>query len=485
MQRPILFSILFLIFANLQSLQAKETVFISPPLIHASEDLSFLADGIQSLLDGQLDSEGWLSRNTKEASFEIRTRITAFGGTMITDFALVQKSTDKIQISQRNSTGNDAALLPEVTAFGDKVLAFLQKTESPAETIISGSKKLEEQSTADEKTSFEVLHISNPYKGAVVAMDAGDLTGNGEMEIVLADRRLIRIMDASLQNTLASFSLPHYEIALQMHVLDTNKNGQAEIWLTAVNPGNQRMRSRVMVLENDKIHVIAGPGNRFFARGRNSKGEDVILTRLRGFRENLFSGPVMEARVTEKGINLAESSHPENNLFDAIPLSVRDNDPKDRLYMAENGTLSLASENGETFWESRNSYGGIPVSMDYSGSQSRHDEKNRYYFYGRTRFLSEDGGTEKILALHNSEAAGGLFQRLRIFRTGSLHLLSWNGYEMEVTARTPEFDGYISDFIHIPAKDQEPAKVILALVKGGGDLSLSPETRFVSCALFR
>ncbi|TWI75628.1 hypothetical protein LZ24_00679 [Desulfobotulus alkaliphilus] len=484
MQRRVLFVILFFIFAGLQPLQAKEKVVIFPPVVHASEDLSFLADGVQSLLDAQLDAEGWLTRNTEEASFEIRTRITAFGGTMITDFALISRKTDNVHLSQRRSTKDETEILPEVTAFGDQVLAFLQKTTRPAPTVKSASQIPEPQTAADPKPSFEVLGISSPHKGAVVAMDKGDLTGNGEMEIVFADRREVRIMDAALQSTLASFSLPHHENILQMHVLDTKRNGRAEIWLTAVNPGNERMRSRVLVLEKNTIHVAAGPENRFFARGRNAEGGDVILTRLRGFRDRLFSGPVMEAVLGEKGIDLRESSHPENHLFDAIPVRFRTDMPGDRLFIAENGTLSLVSGTEETLWESRKSYGGIPVSMDFSRTQSRHDEKSRYYFSGRTRILSPTGDSEDLLAIHNAEAAGGLFQRLRIFRTGSLHLLSWNGYEMEVSARTPDLDGYIADFIHIPARDGEPARIILALVKGGGDLSLSPETRFVNCVLF-
>ncbi|MCW7754612.1 hypothetical protein OOT00_11515 [Desulfobotulus sp. H1] len=484
MRRPVnlfLYLACFLSMAS-SSLHAAETLRIAPTTVHASGDLQFLGHGITSLLDAQMAAAGRLARNPDEADFEIRTRLTAFGGTMVTDLALIHLATDKVALSRRNSTTDEGDVLPEITTFGDAVLTFFtERPPVPAQALPLPAARQKGQSGP----SFEVIHMTAPEKGSVLSMDSGDLTGDGKREIVLVDRRDIRVMDPDLQTTLASLTLPAHENALRMDVMDTSGDGRAEIWLTAINPNTQRMRSQVLVYEKGNLRSVAGPENRFFVKSRNRLGEAVMLTRMRGFRDELFSGPVAEARLGNNRILLSESSHPEVHLFDAIPLRIRGNSLNDYLYIADNGTLSLLSDKKESFWESRLAYAGLPVSMDYAEKSGREASSSRHYFTGRTRILADPDGTESLLVLRNVEAAGRLFQRLRIFRTGSLHLLSWNGYEMEIAAETPELDGYIADFILLPASKEEPAKVILAVVKGGGDLSLSPETRFVTCALFR
>lgn len=489
MQRPAFFflCILFSLLMAGAPLHAQESVRLAPPILHAPENLKFLGDGITALLTTQMENADLLEKDPEAAGYEIRSVLTAFGGTMVTDLTLMDLDTGKAVLSRRHSTREESEILPEITAFGDAVLTFLQKKGPVAETappvpsaIVFQTKEASPLPGAP--ITFQIQGISAPRQGALVSMDNGDLTGDGAMEIVLADRNTLRLHTADLQRELAAFSLPHYEHILRVDVLDTNGDGKAEIWLTAINSNTQRMRSRVLVFAQGEIREATGIENRFFAKGRNEDGRSILLTRMRGFRNTLFSGNITEARLSGNAIRLHESRHPQDALFDAIPVRVRDLQTQDRLHIGDKGMLSLVSPSGETVWESRDAYAGSPVFIDYVLEQ-KDGPPERFYFPGRTRILSQEGEPEKLLAIRNVEAAGRLFERMRMFRSGSLHLLSWNGYSLEIAGFTQDFDGYIADFIYIPSEKNSPAKVLFALVKGGGNLSLAPETRFVTCSL--
>lgn len=475
MQRPVLlFFGLFLLLVVSSPLYAREGVHITPPVLHTPEDLHFLREGIHTLLQSQMENNGRLAASPEDAAFELRSTLTAFGGSMVTDLVLIRLPDNDVALSQRHSTKDAGEVLPSITTFGSSVLTFLKKPDGD----------FEKNSSPAPPRSMRVTRISPPRKGALVSMDSGDLTGSGGLEIVLGDRREIRVQDMALEKDLALFSLPHEEQLLRLDVLDTNADGRAEIWITATNTRTQRMCSRVLILDNTELRVVAGPENRFFAKGRTREGLPVLLTRMRGFRETFFSGDTAEARITEKGIVFQASDPPQETLFERLPVRTRTSDMQETLFLKENGTLSLVSPTEGVLWESREAYAGLPTFLEYVPDQNRVENPAiRYYFPGRIRILPRKGGTESLLIARNIESSGGLFQRIRMFRTASLHLLGWNDFGLESLAASMELDGYIADFIVLPEQGEPSLKILIGLVKGGGNLSLSPETRFVTCTL--
>jgi hypothetical protein len=70
----------------------------------------------------------------------------------------------------------------------------------------------------------------------------------------------------------------------------------------------------------------------------------------------------------------------------------------------------------------------------------------RFYIPQRIQVadLDKDGKNE-IVVVKNEDTASGLFARLRIFKTGHIEFLGWNGGGFVKEWKTQRFSRYISD----------------------------------------
>lgn len=491
-------SVFFLLF---QTVHAAERVRVMEPTVYAPDNLAFLKKGIQQLLTNRIEAAGELASQPEAASFEVRSSLTAFGGTLVTDFTLARISSGESVLFKRYTTQKQEEILSQINTFGDDIVSFLAKepVSAPASSMAAAPAGTVPfymqpavppqyqvpvaQAPVQTVQGYQIVNTGKMEEDKLISMDTGDLLGNGELELLFVFPREVRVLDIRMEKILARLSLAHYEEALRAEVLDTDNNGKAEIWLTVVNTNSRKMRSRVLEVSGNTLNTLAGPENRFFAKGRNKKGGDIILSRMRGFKTEVFAGEIQEAKLSGKKIVLSQTDLPYSDLFGEIPVRTRGADTLDMFKISDSGHLSLFDTSDNLLWKSENAYAGLPISVNYSTESDKYDKLARYYLPAKCLVLPHGDGKESLLVADNAESVGRLFQRVRMFKTGSLHALTWNEYTVAITQLSPELQGYLADFVFLPGNPGAPSQVLLGLVKGGGDLSLSAKTQFLILTL--
>lgn len=478
-------------------LHAAERVRIMEPSLYAPDNLAFLKKGIQQLLANRVEAAGELASRPEAASFELRSSLTAFGGTLVTDFTLARISSGESVLFKRYTTQKQEEILDQINTFGEEVVAFLAKEPASATPAPMAAQTATTpfyaqpavppqyqipvaQAPTHTVQGYQIVNTGRVEEDKLISMDIGDLQGSGSAELALAFSREVRVLDLKMERLLAKLSLAQYEEVIRMDVLDTDKNGKAEIWLTVVNTNSQKLRSRVLELSGTGLNTLAGPENRFFAKARNQRGEAIMLSRMRGFKMEVFSGDIQEAKISGKKIALSKTDIAYTDLFGDIPVRIRDAKTMDVFKISDAGHLSLFDAADNLLWKSENAYAGLPIALTHDTADGdKYDRTARYYLHAKCIALDHGNGKESLIVADNEESIGRLFQRVRMFKTGSLHAMTWNGYTVDIAQLSPELQGYIADFVLLPGNPGAPAQVLLGLVKGGGDLSLSSKTQFL------
>ena len=508
-------------------------VLILPLGIHADKDVSFLQDGIRSMLSSRLYQPGKTVIISREETLKA---VEAHGGAVTTDPAAVelarQLKADYVVVGslmmmgERISTNvrmldvgqnkpvaavnqvgkTQGAVIEHIDSFCAQVNENVfgsqpQQTSKPAAKAqvvderrmhpekLMGSDVREEPSgmaMQPNVASAGAWRIGRQFKSQLRGLAMGDVNGDGRADIAVIDNHTLKVFQYRQGRLIPLGVLEEekFNSFLSVDVADINGNGMAEIFITnrpLIRGGHQQsrafakktpqLRSFVVEWNGTQFKKIVENGRHFFRVLQIPNRGAVLVGQRQGtisdtFGENkIFSGPVTEL-VWRGGSYVAEDNlgvPARMNLY-SVALGDIDNNGKEMILSYSHlDYLRMSDRSGGEQWQSADNYGTTDTYLEIPDEGDMED-MNRYYLPSRIIVTTPaQAGDPSVLVVKNTES-GRTFPRVKIFKSGHIEYLAWNGLSFVPAWRTQPVSKYISDFAVGDIDDDGQDELVFAVV---------------------
>lgn len=516
-------------------------ILILPFNIHSEKDLTFLQKGIGEMLSTRLAFEnkvmivgkeeaGILSGKTDEktalaageksgADYVLFGSLTVFGESISTDakFYDVQKKSQLVLINEFGSSQGD--VIYHINVFAAKIneTVFGRKTvssQAPAKQVAAQQSAGEEQGTGSRRNPEEmwskesgikmaydealsgsgepaaVLWKSKKFETKLKGISLGDVDGDGKIETVFADDHNIFIyrQTAGKFEKVKEITGETYEFYKGIDVADINGNKKDEIFVTAIRDSG-RVTSFVLEWNGKDFKKIADNEDWHFRVLYNPTQGRKVLFGQKGGNASIFSGNVYELKwLHGYYISAKKEILPSGvNVYGFNYGDILNSGQEMILAFNSNEYLRLLDINGNEEWSSSESYGGSSAYLEApaeieSAKKSKHDQKpeNRLYLPQRIIVTDLDKDEKKdVLVVKNIDTTGGVFSRIRLFKSGYFESLSWDNVGLSPKWKTRKFSGYISDYTLGDIDNDGKEELVFILVTQAGGTVLGADRSFV------
>jgi TolB-like protein len=491
-----------------------QRVLILPLGIHADKDVSFLQDGIRSMLSSRLNQPGKTVIISREETLKA---VEAHGGAVTTDPAAVElakqlkadyvvvgslmmmgdsTSTNvrMLDVSQNkpvaavNQVGKtQGAVIEHIDLFCAQVNADVfssqPQTAKPAAKAqvvderrmhpekLMGSDVREEPSAMGMQpnvASAGAWRIGRQFKSQLRGLAMGDVNGDGRSDVAVIDNHTLKVFQYQ-QGRLIPLGIleeKKFNSFISVDIADINGNGMAEIFISNrpnISGGHKESRAFAAKTAQLRSFVVEWDGQQFkkilendprFFRVLHIPHRGAVLVGQRPGRltdsfgaNKIFSGPVAEL-VWRGGTLVAEDNlgvPARMNLYSFALGDIDNNGQEMILSYSHLGYLRFSDRSGAQQWQSAENYGTTDTYFEIPDDGDAVD-MNRYYLPSRiivTAPTQDEAPT--VLVVKNTES-GRTFPRVKIFKSGHIEYLAWNGLSFVPTWRTQPVSKYISDF---------------------------------------
>lgn len=314
-------------------------------------------------------------------------------------------------------------------------------------SYVKGLKSVRSVTAPASSGADALLYFDLPYSGRLVT--AGDFRGDGNQELVVATSGALEVysLSASLQNL--------YEVKgssgddfLWVDAIDVNGDGRDELVVTS-------LRGRSVDTTTDSTVPTVRDEGRLVSYIYGLKGSEFELL----WKGNMFlrvlspfgliaqkyedgggyAGPVFRVAYQEDKLVAGDPISLPNgvNIYDFVILDGPDG-AKYTLAYDDSGYLNLFNDTGLRVWQSKESYGGFPVSFKKTAPTTMFGRgewsiKDRLYVRNRESFAV------KRIPLAN--VAKGLG-----YKSSEIKSLWWTGFSMEENTLIEGISGGIIDY---------------------------------------
>ena len=528
------------------ALPAAKSVAVLPFEMHAPSSLAYLQDGLRDMLASRLAANGGAKimeqskvdallqepgkvLQQKEAvelarqlgvDYVVTGSLTSLGGAMSLDAKVfsrddVPPSTFYASASQENEvigavnslswdiaenvfgvdrpahTMKTTAAQPAAAAADDPMTAF--KTEHP-------DKILKSQAIGQGMGTGSPLIMARSARGmqgftktqnldfSVVSMDVGDIDGDGQFDVVMADTSTVYVYHL-VNNKLAEFGSVKMPARSKVHsvtLADLDGNGRAEVYISAADD----------YLPHSWAYEWSGAGLDmilddlpWYIRVLDIPGQGAALVGQRGGQDRLLRSGIF--KLMKNGTKVMPEERiimPDYiNLFEFVLADVTGDGAREIVAISRADRLYIVRPNGYVLWVSDDYYGGASryigedydqvgrVGLDLDSTPSwdvigTEGSGKRIYIPSRmiTMDVNNDGITDVVVNKNLSNASRHV-EGYKRFTSSELHAMTWNGIALGGIWKTQKIDGYIPDFQFLPLPDKEnSAKLFVGLVLSRG-----------------
>jgi len=473
-------------------------VAILPFLIHSQENLDYLREGIYDILASRISVEGRIavidrSRVERalyeerpmrldeavaakigmrvEADFIVLGSITKVGEYISLDARLISITEEKPPLGVFTQTKGIDDVMVKIGDFaqdiGNKILgrrATAGRFPEPGK-----SPQIQRERT---RLSTEGFRKSQTFAFEVRGLDIGDVDGDKKNELVVMDHNNLYIFryDGERLSLFQKIEAGYQYDFLTLDVADINRNGHAEIIVTAVVEDD--LRSFIVEYEEGRFRKITEKAGWFFRVLEHPKEGSILMGQQMG-SEGLLVGPiykmVWKKTSFEKGSKMPFPK--ETKVYGLTVGDVRGTGKPDLIVFDRLETLSILTEDGKAVWRGRDRFGG---TNNYYETKRKKVEPYRppespfwrEYIPGRilVRDLDSDGIPE-VIVNKNEFVTGSTVEKLRLYEKGEIDNLVWEENKLTTNWRTREINGYIADYQVKDVENKGEDELVVAVVQ--------------------
>lgn len=482
-------------------------VAILPFLIHSQENLDYLREGIHDILTSRITVEGKIvviERSLVEralyeerpmrldeavatkigmrvgADFIVLGSLTKIGNYISLDARLISITEEKPPLGVYTQHKGIDDVMAKIGDFaqdiGYKILGRRAMTGRPTEPkhpyIIQEREGIGRIGPGG--LSFKK---SQTFGFEIKGMDIGDVDGDKKNEVVIMDDHNLYVFkyDGEKLSLFQKIETGSQYNFLTLDVADVNRNGFAEIIVTAVVEDD--VRSFILEYEQGKFRKITEKAGWYFRVLDHPKDGPTLMGQKMG-SDGLYSGPIYKfmwkKNSFEKGPKMPFPK--ETKIFSLALGNIQSKEKLNLIMLEDSERLRMVAPDGKDVWSSRQKYGG---TINFYDTRKKFDPVYRYgsqgapawrvYIPGRIVIKDLDGdGLHEVVISKNISSGTRVFDRVRSFDSGEIYHLVWEENTLTTNWKTKEIEGYISDFQIKDVDNDGEEELVVAVIDLGG-----------------
>ena len=317
-------------------------------------------------------------------------------------------------------------------------------------------------------------------------MDIGDVNKDGLNEVVLIDSNSVMIYLRKGNDfvLLTKITGRKSDLYLSVDVADVNGNGVPEIFVTSYI--EDRVDSFVLEYRDGKYEKIAS-GLPWFLRVINTTGTPVLLGQPM-HPGNPFINPIHEIVWNDgKYLEGGRMKIPQGLSVYGLTIDTIEEGRPERIICLDSYDYLRVYEKTEELIERLERFGGAPELLyksddQFGGSNNSFEfnaakranvsaDQERQWVYVNPRIITYDtnrDGKKEIILLKNLSATGRLLSRIKLFTSGEVYNIEWDGLGFVENWKTRKINGYIADYQVKDIDNDGRDEIVLALVLSVG-----------------
>ena len=315
---------------------------------------------------------------------------------------------------------------------------------------------------------------SRNIKQGITGIALGDIDKDGKTEtIVISDHsvetyrfdnnRFLKI------NTIAQRS---HDFLIGVDVADINGNGYPEIFVTALNPSREFVKSFVLEFDGKTYVEIVEKSNWYFRIVEMPERGRILLGQRQG-TNSPFDERIYELAWQNSEYDAAEPAMPPRraNVLGLAFGDARNDGTQVAVVFDELDYLRIYDPKGGEIWKDGENSGGTPRYFQLPNAGSKDTENHAYYpMRILIRDINKDGKNDVITAKNYRLSE---ILSVRIFKQGEMEIRSWDGIGLAVLWQTRKLSGYISDFAIGDFDNDGKDELVAAIVIKTGSVAMT------------
>ncbi len=323
---------------------------------------------------------------------------------------------------------------PSVSASNNRAAPVITTEPAPAKPFI-----------AYRSTQEEGFWKSDNWELTAVGLAVADIDGDAAAETILLGEKTLLVQKKTADGLapLAQWAAARHEKYLAVDAADTDDNGRAEIFITAVNPHSRNLCSLVLVWEAGDLKAVIRDRNWYF----RAMDETTVWGQKKGMSDLFLPGArCLKIRGTDlvpgEPVDLPAGAC----IFDVARGALLPDGHSQWVLSDSDDHLVLYSSEGEKLWKSDTAFGGSETYLKTAAGD--HDSSpGRRYLSQRLCIadLDQDGRNE-VVTVVNQSLSSRWFKRYRKYAETAVVGLAWDGLGLSERWRTRKISGYAADF---------------------------------------
>ena len=527
----------------------KKSVAVLPFAMHAPSSMSYLQAGLRDMLASRLaanagvtiienssvdsllqDTGKPLQQNEAvelarrlEADYIVTGSLTSLGSSMSLDAQVFSSDESSPPVNIYASAARENEMISAINQLAWDIGAKVFGAEPPAAVAAAPAKAVQPSPAAEDDVmaAFKTEHPEKAYKTQspeqstgvaspiimaksvqamqgfrktqnldlfLRGMDVGDVDGDGEPDVVMADTRNVYVYH--LQNNrlveFASVAMPARSKIHAVSVGDIDDNGRAEIYISASDDHDPH--SWAYAWDEGSLNAVLDDVP-WYIRVLDIPGEGRVLAGQRGGRDSLLLAGVFRLMISGSTVIPQDRIvMPDSiNLFEFALADVTGDGAREIVAISRADRLYVVRPNGSVLWVSEEYYGGtsryigedydlvgrVGIDIDSQPSSDvigKESSGKRIYIPSRMIVMDVNGdGRDDVIVNKNLSYASRHVEGYKRFKSSEIYAMTWNGIALSEIWQTKKIDGYIPDFRFLPMPEKaNRAKLFVGLVLSTG-----------------